>query len=321
MAGDSSAPTISLRERSLRAGGSEERLSKWLVFSLIVHVAFVTALFIMPFLPARQDRDIPVYTVDLVGGEKIGATNFGTELPSPKAAPPKQKAEAEPAPPVRETKTEAKKEKAEKKEKTEKKETVEKSKAAEKLILPEKKQPLKETAKKETPKKETPSAAAADSDTQESAADRVRERLIQSAVERAKNRSEKSEKTSKGEVISSGTGEGEGAAALGVGGRGGGVAKGMDFIVYQNRMLSTIKDNWAWVGGRGNLRVVVRFNIKDSGEIAGLKIIQPSGDPSYDESVLRAVRKSSPLPAPPESVRKDFAEVEIRFRPEDLGAR
>ena len=96
--------------------------------------------------------------------------------------------------------------------------------------------------------------------------------------------------------------------------------KGMDFIIYQNRMLSTIKENWAWVGQRSNLRVVVHFGIKENGEIVGLKIVQPSGDPSYDESVLRAVKKSSPLAAPPESYRKDFADVELTFRPRDLGA-
>ena len=37
--------------------------------------------------------------------------------------------------------------------------------------------------------------------------------------------------------------------------------------------------------------------------------------------MLRAVRKSSPLPPPPEDVRKDFSEVELAFRPEDLGIR
>ncbi len=121
--------------------------------------------------------------------------------------------------------------------------------------------------------------------------------------------------------MSAGSGEGEGAAGLGPGGRGGpGVVKGMDFLIYQNRMLGTIKDNWAWVGQRSNLKVVVHFGIKDTGEIVGLKIVQPSGDPSYDESVLRAVKKSSPLPAPPESYRKDFADVELTFRPRDLGA-
>jgi colicin import membrane protein len=315
MARDSSAPTISLRERSFYAGGSDGKLSKWVVFSLCLHAGLITALFLMPFLPLRKAPDYPVYTVDLVGGEKIGRTNFGTELPAPaKTAPPKEKAQPERAVPVREAKAEPKK------EKTEKKEIPEKTKVAEKVVIAEKKPVLKETTKKEAPKKEARVATTGETAAEESAADRVRERLIQSAVERAKNRSEKPEKAAKGEVISSGTGEGEGAAALGPGGRGGGIAKGMDFIIYQNRMLSTIKDNWAWVGGRSNLRVVVRFNIKDSGEIAGLKIVQPSGDPSYDESVLRAVRKSSPLPAPPESVRKDFAEVEISFRPKDLGA-
>jgi colicin import membrane protein len=316
MAGDTSAPTISLRERSFRASGSEEKLSKWLVFSLFLHGGLIMALFIMPLLPLRKAPDIPIYTVDLVGGEKIGGTNFGTELPAPaKVAPEKEKVPPAPAAPVRETKPEPKKEKIEKKE------ALEKTKAAEKLVIPEKKPALKETAKKEAPKKEASSATAAETAAEENSANRVRERLIQSAVERAKSRSEKPEKTSKGEVISSGPGEGEGAAALGPGGRGGGVVKGMDFIIYQNRMLSTIKDNWAWVGGqKSNLRVVVRFSIKDNGEIAGLKIVQPSGDPSYDESVLRAVKKSSPLPAPPETVRKDFADVELSFRPKDLGA-
>jgi colicin import membrane protein len=144
--------------------------------------------------------------------------------------------------------------------------------------------------------------------------------LIQSAVDRAKSRTEGNQQPSKGDVISSGSGEGEGASALGQGGRGGGVVKGMEFIIYQNRMLSSIKDNWAWVGQKSNLKVVVHFSIKDNGEITGLKIVQPSGDPSYDESVLRAVKKSSPLPPPPESSRKDFADVELTFRPKDLGA-
>ena len=185
-----------------------------------------------------------------------------------------------------------------------------------------KEKPAKETIKREPPRetKETKEIKE-ESKSETASADSVRERLLQSAVERAKSRTETGQKGSKGEVLSAGAGEGEGAAALGPGGRGGpGIVKGMDFVIYQNRMLSTIKDNWAWVGQRSNLRVVVHFSIKDNGEIAGLKIVQPSGDPSYDESVLRAVKKSSPLPAPPESYRKDFAEVELTFRPRDLGA-
>jgi colicin import membrane protein len=316
MVGSGSAPTISLRERSLRLDGPEEKLSKWVFFSLFTHGGLIALLFIMPWLPSRKAPSYPIYTVDLVGGEKIGGMNFGTELPKPASKPAPQKTETETAPPAPKEKSEPKKEKAEKKP------IAEKTKAA--PVLPENKLAMKEPVKKEAAKKEvkeTKREAANGATSEESAADRVRERLIQSAVERAKNRTENSPKSGgRGEVISSGPGEGEGAAALGPGGRGGGVVKGMDFIVYQNRMLSTIKDNWAWVGQRSNLRVVVHFNIKDTGEVVGLRIVQPSGDPSYDESVLRAVKKSSPLPAPPETVRQDFADVELSFRPKDLGA-
>ncbi|MDP2605402.1 MAG: cell envelope integrity protein TolA [Deltaproteobacteria bacterium] len=302
MAAGTPTPTISLRERSLPLVGAQEKLSKWLVFSLLLHAGLIAGLFIMPFLPARSAQEYPVYTVDLVGGERIGRTNLGTEM-TPAAAPKESAKKTEKEIPPPKSKPEPKKEK------------VEKTKSVEKTAVIPEKATTKETVKKET-------AIEKRTETKEAAAslDSVRERLIHSAVERAKNRTDNGPKASKGEVISSGTGEGEGAAALGKGGRGGGVVKGMDFVIYQNRMLSTIKTNWVWVGQRSNLRVVVRFNIKDNGDIVGLKVVQASGNASYDDSVIRAVSKSSPLPAPPEAVRNDFSEVELAFRPEDLGA-
>jgi colicin import membrane protein len=306
MAGRQSTQTISSQERSLPVVDREDKLSKWLFFSFLFHGALILALFVVPFLPSRSRPSYPVYTVDLVGGEKIGRNNLGTELvpPSVPKAAPKKTAEEVPPPP-QETKQETKKEKP---------------KAVEKEAPAPEKAPLKEATKRELTKKESAKETKSESKAEEAALDRVRERLIQSAVDRAKSRTEGAQELSKGDVISSGSGEGEGAAALGPGGRGGGVVKGMEFIIYQNRMLSSIKDNWAWVGQKSNLRVVVHFSIKDNGEITGLKIVQPSGDPSYDESVLRAVKKSSPLPPPPESSRKDFADVELTFRPKDLGA-
>lgn len=305
MAGHPSTQTISSRERSLPLADREDRLSKWLFFSFLFHGALILALFVVPFLPERSRPSYPIYTVDLVGGEKIGGNNLGTELLPPSVSKAAPKKAAEEVPPPLETKQETKKEKP---------------KPIEKSAPPEEKVALKEAAKKEPPKKEPTKDTKSEPKTDESALDRVRERLIQSAVDRARSRTEGGQNAAKGDAISSGPGEGEGAAALGAGGRGGGVVKGMEFIIYQNRMLSSIKDNWAWVGQKSNLKVVVHFSIKDSGEITGLKIVQPSGDPSYDESVLRAVKKSSPLPPPPEGSRKDFADVELTFRPKDLGA-
>jgi len=305
MAGHPSTQTTNSRQQSLPFVDREDRLSKWLFFSFLFHGALILALFVVPFLPERSRPSYPIYTVDLVGGEKIGGNNLGTELLPPSVSKAAPKKAAEEVPPPLETKQETKKEKP---------------KPIEKSAPPEEKVALKEAAKKEPPKKEPTKDTKSEPKTDESALDRVRERLIQSAVDRARSRTEGGQNAAKGDAISSGPGEGEGAAALGAGGRGGGVVKGMEFIIYQNRMLSSIKDNWAWVGQKSNLKVVVHFSIKDSGEITGLKIVQPSGDPSYDESVLRAVKKSSPLPPPPEGSRKDFADVELTFRPKDLGA-
>lgn len=309
--GKASTATISFWERSFPLGGTAEPLPKWVLVSLILHLVFIACLFLAPLLPSRQRPEPPVYVVDLVGGEKIGGIKLGTEVSPPAQAKPK----TEPSKPsIPEPKNESREVKAEKTEKTK---PVEKKTVEEKAIA------LKEKTKTEPPvvKKEAAKESRDNAKSETASADSVRERLLQSALDRAKSRAENSQKQAQGEVLSSGPGEGEGAAGLGQGGRGGpGIVKGMDFIIYQNRMLSTIKENWAWVGQRSNLRVVVHFGIKDSGEIVGLKIVQPSGDPSYDESVLRAVKKSSPLSPPPESYRKDFADVELTFRPRDLGA-
>ena len=296
MAAEIPSSTISLRERALIATGSEERLPRWLVVSFLLHAILIACLFIVPLLPSPTGPAHPVYVVDLIGGEKIGGANFGTELKTPPKPSSKNVAEEM----VKETK----------------KETVEKVKPVEKKP-PEEKIVLKEKPKPEPTKKE----AAQETKAESASADSVRERLLQSALDRAKTRGDTAQKPSKGEPLSSGSGEGAGAAGLGQGGRGGpGVVRGIDFVVYQNRIFGTIKENWAWPGQRSDLRVVVQFGIKDNGEIFGLKIVKPSGDPSYDESVLRAVKKSNPLPAPPESYRKEFADVELTFRPSDLGA-
>ena len=313
MAEKASSATISLWERSFSVAGSEDRLPKWLLFSLILHGIFVAALFIASFLPSSTPPEVPVYVVDLVGGEKIGGMKLGTEMRSP-PEPAAKAPEPTPAASAPVPKPEVKKETPEKSKPIEKKAAEEKKIVIKDKTKPEPAKPDSALAKKE-PAKEMKEEAKSES----ASADSVRERLLQAAVDRAKSR-ENSQKPVK-DALSAGAGEGEGAAGLGPGGRGGpGIVKGMDFIIYQNRMLGTIKDNWTWVGQRSNLKVVVHFGVKETGEIVGLKIVQPSGDPSYDESVLRAVKKSSPLPAPPESYRKDFADVELTFRPSDLGA-
>ncbi len=270
--------------------GHGERLWRWVTFSGLLHVIFISGLFLMPYVPSLRKPSYPVYTVDLVGGEKLGGSNLGSVVePAPQAKRGSEKIKSEPPPRVETAK----------KEKT--------KVAASSTAMRE--EATLSKSKKET-KKEPPA---------EGLSGQLREKLIQSALERVKNRAESGPKQPKGETVSSGPGEGEGAASIGSGGKGGGIVKGVDFIVYRNQMLRLIRERWNWVGKRSDLEVTVRFGIQENGEIVGLKIVQNSGDPSYDDSVFRAVRRASPLPPPPESYRKDFMDVELMFRPKDLG--
>ncbi|MCC6848366.1 MAG: TonB family protein, partial [Deltaproteobacteria bacterium] len=127
-----------------------------------------------------------------------------------------------------------------------------------------------------------------------------------------------------------GPGAGQGGSAktltgpAGIGGEGpggGGTVRGLEFVVYYNQMLSRIKERWAWVGTRGDLRVTVRFSILPSGEISNIRLTERSGDQSFDASVERAVKGAGPLPPPPEAYRSDFTDVELKFRPADLQQR
>ncbi len=331
MAGSPTASGVKPSREEAR-NPAEERLPKWVFISLLVHGILILGLLSTTFWPARKREPPPSYVVDLVGGEKIGGKNLGTKLvPESKAkslqdAPPSL---TKPAPPaaLREP-VEKKPAKAERLAKPEKVEKV-KAKPAQEIALDKQKlkakqvEPKAEVAAK-TLSKEAKDAATSDEDSLE----KVRERVIQAAMERARSRAPgaqgsatSSTKEDNKEVpLSMGSGEGLGAQSLGKGGVGGeGVLKSVEYIRYINYMQATLKGNWAWAGPKRSLKALVRFGVKENGEIVGVKIIQTSGDPLYDESVIRAVKKSSPLTAPPENHRKDFADVEYSFQPDQVG--
>ena len=176
--GKASTSTISFWERSSPLSGGTEPLPKWVVVSLIVHLALIAGFFLAPFLPSRERPAPPVYVVDLVGGEKIGGLKLGTEISTP--AQPKPKIE-----PSKQTVPEPKKEPREvKAEKTEKTKPVEKKAAEEKVLA------LKEKTKTEPPvvKKEASKEPKQETKSETASADSVRERLLQSALERAKSK-------------------------------------------------------------------------------------------------------------------------------------
>jgi TonB family protein len=116
----------------------------------------------------------------------------------------------------------------------------------------------------------------------------------------------------------SGASEGGGPVSIGPGSGSGGTPADLQYILYQGRMEQRIKAAWAWAGADKDLHAVVQFNLTPEGEIRNVRTIQSSGDRQYDASCERAVRVVNPLDPVPEKYRKDFATVEMTFKPSDL---
>lgn len=94
---------------------------------------------------------------------------------------------------------------------------------------------------------------------------------------------------------------------------------GAEFIAYTQHIKQKVKDAWILAERKPGLRAVVRFGVEGSGQVMEVELADSSGDRAFDQSALRAVRKASPLPSPPEAYREEFAtqKVEITFSGEE----
>lgn len=323
-------------------GSGANRLRWWVCFSGALHLLLILTLLVVPASTARRELPIPVYTVDLVAGS----------MPAPRPEPPSpkpQEAKPEPLPPLDEdaldevaaepavpdppktveapekvppppkAKEQVKKppkeapppRKVEKPPEKPKKKVVERKKPAK----PKKKVVKRKKPARKSPKKVVRKTSRAPKPKREAGKDsrlvrRLKERRIGDALATAKERARLQR-----EARDKQSAAGSGTAGGGLG-RGGGIVRAMEFVVYRNEMLDRIKERWTWIGKRTDLEVTVGFGVSAGGEIFGLKLLKSSGVRSYDESVVRAVRSASPLPRPPARYAREFAEVELIFRPE-----
>ena len=112
-------------------------------------------------------------------------------------------------------------------------------------------------------------------------------------------------------------------ASLGLGivnGHFGGMSDGRtlrdDMREYYLSMLAKFNENWgreksAEAGiGRGAVFLVV---ISRDGGIADIKLLQGTGNPSYDRQMLQALRTAGPLSPLPESYEPDHFSAPLRF--------
>ncbi len=342
--------------RSLASSGSP-RLKWWICFSGVLHLALILTMLVVPTSTARRDSPVPVYTVDLVAGVRPApapdprparkeAKPARVDLPplleedpldeaflepvapkAPKAPekappPPKEKKQvkkppepkAKKAPPVKSVKKappEKPRKKVTKPKKTVKPKKVVKRKKPvkrKKSVAP--KVAAKKTASRKKLARKEPKAPKRSAGQDSQLVKRLKRRRIDDAVATARERARLRREARIRQQGSAGAGAGRGS--------GGGVLRGVEFLAYRNQMLNRIKEHWTWIRKPKDLEVTVGFGIGSDGEIFGLKLLKASGDASYDDSVVRAVRGASPLPPPPANHARDFAEVEVIFNSHDL---
>jgi len=328
-----------------------ERGLWWMVVvSGALHVLAITALVLIPHTFLHRPPRMTSYTVDLIAPDKIGGTNMiaggkGRAEKVPMAAPPK----VEPPPPkpeppkVQEVKPPEPPKPPQEVAKVEPKPEPPKPQADEIALAEEAKQAAPPTVAKPAPPtvaKAAPSpraqpepspkvvAKAEPQKPQPAPPPKVDAKAAKEAAE-AKARDERitaAIRKVEQQVGVRGGGTGKettarpgGPLSVGPGEGAGGEVRGVEYLLYYNQMINRIKQSWAWAGSNRSLEAIVSFNITDSGEVTNIRITHPSGDPSYDASVERAVKAANPLLPPPETYRAEFSKgVELTFTPQTL---
>lgn len=92
---------------------------------------------------------------------------------------------------------------------------------------------------------------------------------------------------------------------------GGGVVRGVEFILYTQQLQRKVQESWLVAEKRPGLVASVSFRIQSDGEVQDVELMKSSGDAVFDQSVIRAVRKAAPFAPPPQSYADEFATQKI----------
>ncbi|MDZ7762638.1 MAG: cell envelope integrity protein TolA [Desulfovermiculus sp.] len=94
-------------------------------------------------------------------------------------------------------------------------------------------------------------------------------------------------------------------------------AREMTERLYGNLIRGRIRTNWRFpdLGGDEDLHATVQIQINEQGEIVDHSLERSSGNPQFDNSVLRAIARTGSLQAPP---NPDLKSIRIEFHLQDL---
>ena len=265
------------------------RIAGMVLFSFGLHLAAISAMFLLPNLSSSRTFYSPVYSVRLVSvppssGPVVEET----------AKPPAKDLSSEPPAAV----------------------ALPKAKERQKPISLK---PIpKETAERKNAEQKIAGAI-----------ERIRQRKenesIDTAIERLRSEKDSRQLDSAIERIRKRVTIGSsGAVETGESGTGGGSTGVMSikFKIYYNLLWQRIRSVWVLpeeaLGGKKNLETIIAIRIARDGQIEDIQFEKKSGNPYLDESALRAIKKANPLPPLPPGFEGDTFDVGVRFTPSDL---
>lgn len=83
--------------------------------------------------------------------------------------------------------------------------------------------------------------------------------------------------------------------------------------LYIQTIKETVTSNFIWYKTGANFVTEVSMKIDPKGLVNNAKVTKSSGDFAYDQAVLRAIQKSSPLPPPPDELLQLFIQDEVQI--------
>jgi len=263
------------------------------------HVLLAAMAFALSTLQGPGFRLEPVAVVDLVGGGEIQRVD--EKAPGPPPGTPKTE-----QPPAKKA---GKAEKAPPKGKTAK---------------PKKAAPVAVPDEYTSSRKKVPDTASVEAKVRQMRESRATSETVREAVEsRRREEAARAAVRGVGERVAHRIEAPPAAPSQGRGGAGGG-AQGTvrlppELLSYFRKLEEKVRGAWflpeSLARDAGKLVVEVRILIEKDGRVSDSRIERSSGNVYFDDSVLRAIRKASPLPVPPEQLRggEDHYEVGFRF--------
>lgn len=110
--------------------------------------------------------------------------------------------------------------------------------------------------------------------------------------------------------------------STGVFGMSSGIGKGIQ--LYQLEIEDAIKNNWSYPVALINVKrkkapeAIIIVTVRSDGKILKTWFKRRSNNPLFDDSVLKAIERSDPLPRFPPGYLKSYDEIEINFSLKDL---